>query len=355
MRLYIIANTSFKIPPTILFDTIKQLATHLSTQQSFQLFIIGSHLPASLVSFCNDIESITVLASNEGKQIIKNDKAANIIHFGLDIKANKETKTYFIPLALPSDIPGISWLQKQLLNRRFTYWIKQADKIICLSDWSFKSVSEQLIKYKEKIAIAYLPLSVVPSFEWHELSLNKEKLTSGNQYFLCFAPIKRFTAILKEFSIFKKWQLTTMHLVFVVETPEAKEEALAMLKGYKFRQSISLLASNDIQSVNIAASYVILFEGVSFSKSVWIQEAIQYELPILIDPSLYLPASWVKAGEVFSFTEKDALSNHFKLYYKDELYRQNRAKMGVEWLTALHENHHQNESIAFHKILQNNR
>jgi hypothetical protein len=355
MRLYIIANTAFKIPPSILIDNLKELATHLSSQQSIQLFIIGSHLPPSFVSFCNDIESITILASNEGKQIIKNDKAANVIHFGFDFKATSEAKIYFIPLGIPSDIVGNSWLQKLLLNRRFTNWIKQADKIICLSDWSFKSVSEQFIIYKEKIAIAYLPLSVVPGFEWHELSLTKEKLTSGNQYFLCFAPMERFTAILKEFSVFKKWQQTTMHLVFVVDTPKAKEEAMSILKGYKFRQSIALLVATDIQPINIAASYVILFEGVSFSKSAWIQHAIQYELPILIDPSLYLPASWVKAGEVFSFTEKDALSNHFKLYYKDELYRQNRAKMGVEWLTALHENHHQNESIAIHKILQNNR
>ena len=56
----------------------------------------------------------------------------------------------------------------------------------------------------------------------------------------------------------------------------------------------------------------------------------------------------------FSFSEIAALSNHFKLYYKDELYRIDRAKMSKEWLTALYQNQLQNDSSAIHNIMQNN-
>jgi hypothetical protein len=87
----------------------------------------------------------------------------------------------------------------------------------------------------------------------------------------------------------------------------------------------------------LAATYAILYEGVTFTKSNWILYAIEYEVPILFDAAMNLPEAWLQAGEVFSFTEEQALSNHFKLYYKDEIYRQSRARMGTEWLLKLKE------------------
>jgi hypothetical protein len=49
-----------------------------------------------------------------------------------------------------------------------------------------------------------------------------------------------------------------------------------------------------------------------------------------------VPEAWQQAGEQFSFEEKGGLSNHFKLYYKDEVYRQGRARMGKQWLSDLY-------------------
>jgi hypothetical protein len=40
-----------------------------------------------------------------------------------------------------------------------------------------------------------------------------------------------------------------------------------------------------------------------------------------------------------------ALSNHFKMYYKDEMYRQARAKMGKEWLLEMTEQRNLNHFI----------
>jgi len=355
MRLYIIAKTDFKMTASILWDSVKALAIQLTAQPSFELFIVGDHLPASFVSFCNDMEAITLMTTNESHPILKTDQSPSIIHFGADFKANASAKKYFIPLGLSTDYMGdAAWLQRLLIKRRFTKWMDDAHKVICINDWSFKSISERYIKYASKIKNSFLPINSVPNFEWYELTTTKEKLTLGNQYFLCFAPLERFTPILKEFSIFKKWQQTTMYFVFVVETIQAKELALSTLKGYKHRQSIAILTYDELQLLQLAASYVILLEGVSFSKSIWIQQAIQYEVPILFDPSTGLPDAWLKAGEVFSFSEIAALSNHFKLYYKDELYRIDRAKMSKEWLTALYQNQLQNDSNAIHNILQNN-
>jgi hypothetical protein len=68
--------------------------------------------------------------------------------------------------------------------------------------------------------------------------------------------------------------------------------------------------------------------------------AIEYDIPLLFNndenQNESLPTAWQQAGEQFSFEEKGGLSNHFKLYYKDEVYRQGRARMGKDWLTDLY-------------------
>jgi hypothetical protein len=90
----------------------------------------------------------------------------------------------------------------------------------------------------------------------------------------------------------------------------------------------------------IAASYAILFNSIRFDKTSLIEMAIEYGIPLIFNnaenQSASLPISWQQAGEQFSFEEKGGLSNHFKLYYKDELYLQARARMGKDWLAALY-------------------
>jgi hypothetical protein len=90
----------------------------------------------------------------------------------------------------------------------------------------------------------------------------------------------------------------------------------------------------------IAATYAILFNNIRFDKTSLIEMAIEYDIPLLFNndenQNESLPTAWQQAGEQFSFEEKGGLSNHFKLYYKDEVYRQGRARMGKDWLTDLY-------------------
>ena len=69
--------------------------------------------------------------------------------------------------------------------------------------------------------------------------------------------------------------------------------------------------------------------------------AIEYNIPLLFNndenQTSIVPVVWQQVCEQFSFEEKGGLSNHFKLYYKDEVYLQGRARMGKQWLSALYE------------------
>ena len=336
MRICIHTRTSLNIDPVILLDTVKALVNVYSTHPQYEIVIVGLALPASFTAFCNEIEQVSIIAPKDAIFLYKTTEHHTIIHFGTTIKGAHQIPQLFIPLALPNR-QDHSFVQTYFLKKRFHQWMKKASNVICINDWALTHIKDQYPEYALALHCIYLPSIPVPSFEWQELSKAQEDLTAGHNYFLCVAPIKRFTAILKAFSIFKKWQQTTMHLVFVFDHPKDKEAALLQLKGYKFKQDINIVCTHDICMEWLAATYAILYEGVAFTKSNWILYTIEYEVPILLDAAMNLPESWLQAGEVFSFTEEQALSNHFKLYYKDEIYRQSRARMATEWLLKLKE------------------
>ncbi len=332
MRVLIYTATYLPIPRLILLDRVILLVKEYAAFSENQIYIIGNDWPASFVSYCKEIEQVQLLAQNNTRDLFKTTTNTIIIHFGTHVKSVNRIPLLFIPLQLPNELKNASFLHKMRLNYRFNSWMKLAQKILCVNDWVYSSLITRYTTLSFAIAPVYLPLMDVPTFEWKDLSLAKEQLSSGDNYFLCFAPKERIKEIVKEFSIFKKWQHTTMHLVFVVNNKKEIETALQALKGYKYIQDIAIIAENDLCLEWIAASYAILWEGIGFSKTTWMEYAMQYEVPLLLDADIPLPANWTKSGEVFSFKEKQALSNHFKLYYKDEMYRQAKAMTGKEWL-----------------------
>jgi hypothetical protein len=338
MRLYFIVSSSLKIPDSIMLESVQSIVKTLDPSAMPNLYIVADHLPTSFHHFFKDIGVQNLLNTKEAILSFSTDHSNCILHFGSQIKWAKGASIYFIPLALPPAFKGLSFIKRYLLNKQFSGWMQKAHKVICLNDWSYASVKNIFPQLAAKLAYVRVPYTPVPSFEWQQLSLAKEKLTSGNDYFLCFAPQDRLVVILKEFSIFKKWQQTAMHLVVVFETEQDLALASLTLKGYKFKEDIRLISITQLKIEDVAASYTVLFGGVGFIKSSWVQNAIQYHVPLLFDELIALPDTWKKAGEVFSFAEKNALSNHFKLYYKDEIYRQSRASMGLEWLNELNQN-----------------
>jgi hypothetical protein len=131
-----------------------------------------------------------------------------------------------------------------------------------------------------------------------------------------------------------------MTLVFIFDNEKELVQAQSLLTGYKFKDSIFLKSLSDFEPAWMAASYMILFNTINFDKTVLIEMAIEYTIPLLFNndenQTSIVPEAWLKAGEQFSFEEKGGLSNHFKLYYKDEVYLQGRARMGKQWLSDLY-------------------
>jgi hypothetical protein len=349
MYFFINANSDLSIPNNILDAIIVEMVAVCQDQAELRIVIVRDRYAKKLQELIEGKPMISLATTSEAHLIIKKASKATAVHFGTNMNWARKHPVYFFPIAIPSDFTKLSFLSKILLKRNFNKWLAKTTKILCSNEWALSTLQNAYPECNNKIQQVNLPLQPPNQFAWNELFEVKEQLTKGNNYFLIFASAERFVAILKEFSIFKKWQQTTMNLVVVLENKQQVEKASVLLQGYKFREDIVIHTQDDVCIDWIAASYAVLWEGVDASKTKWIENAIQYDVPLLFDKQIKLPTAWLDAGEIFLFSESQALSNHFKLYYKDEVYRQSRARMGKRWMESISQE--QGTQELFNKIV----
>ena len=340
MRLFILTSSKFAIPRALLCQKVLDIIELGLSSAQIHFYIVGDKLPDSLLTLEQNNDAVTIIKEIAAEKLIKEVTNAAIIHFGADLKGSDQFAHYFIPMSDPSCIPGLSMIHKWSLDKAFKNYLKKSVATYAINEWVTIFLKNKYKGNATKIQEAYLPIHRLPIYEWVALADAKNSLTDGANYFLAFQPLNGFVDMLKEFSIFKKWQQTNMALVFIFENDKEVVQAQALLAGYKFKESIFIKPISKMEPASIAASYAILFNSIRFDKTSLIEMAIEYGIPLIFNnaenQNASLPISWQQAGEQFSFEEKGGLSNHFKLYYKDELYLQARARMGKDWLAALY-------------------
>jgi hypothetical protein len=345
MRLFILTETDFIHPSEIVYQKVLDIIEVGTTSAHLHFYIVGNQVPLAHQDLYTTYGNVTILKKHQAEKLIGEVTNAIVIHFGSELRGSTQFPHYFIPLSCPNLKQNISWITKWRQQITFKKFIKKAVATFAINDWSTDSLRNQYPALEKCIQEAWLPVSLLPKLEWVDLSETRSELTQGNNYFLSFTPIENLIDTLKEFSLFKKWQQTTMALVFIVENNNQLAAAEQILKGYKFKDDILLKTLPALKIEWLAASYAILLDGINFDKTSLIEWAIHYDIPLLINQNTSQPTSWMKAGEVFLFSEKNALFNHFKLYYKDEIYRQARARMGKEWFVELTEHRNSNHFI----------
>ena len=335
MRLFILTDTKLAVSKAILFQKVIDIIDAGTNAAHLQFYIVSNHFPIHFKELFLRSHQVTLLNQLQAEQLIGEVTNASILHFGSELKGSAQFPHYFIPFTHPGLAIDFSFLKRISHQFAFKAYLKKATSVFCLNDWAFNSLQFFYKQYASLFQPAFLQPSALPTFEWTQLSEVKNELTGGNNYFLAFVPIDHFVHTLKEFSIFKKWQQTSMSIVFVFDNETKMQEAVTLLKGYKYKDAVVLKNSAELSQSWIAATYAMLFDGVDFDKTVIMEWGIFYDIPLLFNFIKSQPDSWSKAGSVFSFSEQSALAGHFKLYYKDEVYRQARARMGKEWLQLL--------------------
>ena len=265
---------------------------------------------------------------NATAEYIAGSNSNVLIHFGPVASWAKQLTSYFIPLALPHQIGNLNWVKSWLEKKRFNKTLQGAKKVLALDEWHAQNRpgSERL----------YLEKAPLPSFEWSQLAPVRSALTDGNQYLLAFVDVLDILPIVKAFSVFKKWQLSTMSLVFVMDTVEEKDKASNLLLGYKYRDAVELVSITDFTLEWIAAAYLTIFGAMNSHRFQCLTYTMRYQIPFLMHQdntqNNFICTEIAEAGEYFDFKQPDILANHFKLYYKDEMYR---AAKGIEIQKAI--------------------
>jgi hypothetical protein len=344
MRLFILTDSNFTNSGSLIYQKTWDLIEAGMSLDMAHFYIVGNAIPANYVrlfsshSNYNEYAKVEIVGYQAAQKLMASLTNVIIIHFGADLKGSERFPHYFIPLWHPIFNRSLSLLQNWLQNRKFESFLKKSINTICLNEWVLNTIKLAHPKYAYKASLGYLPTTPLPVFEWQQLAACKDEIAGGNNYFLAFIPLSEMIATLKEFSIFKKWQQTSMALVFVFENEAICAKAKSFLKGYKFKEAIFILPKSGLKKEWIAATYAALWSGAHFDSSFLMEEAVQFHIPLLLNTNNNLPDSWGKAGEYFDFSTKLALSNHFKLYYKDEVYRQARSNMGHAWLNQQNTN-----------------
>jgi len=260
--------------------------------------------------------------------LIADSSASALIHFGPVAIWAKQLPSYFIPMTIPHLTGHLNWVQSWLEKKRFNQTMQKAKKVFALDEWHAQN--------RLGVERLYLEKAPLPSFEWSQLAPVRSALTDGNQYLLAFVDSQDILAIVKAFSVFKKWQLSTMSLVFVMDTEAEKEKAASILLGYKYRAAVELVAVSKFQLEWIAAAYLTIFSGMNSHRFQFLTYTMRYQIPFLMHhdqaAANFIATEMAEAGEYFDFKQPDLLANHFKLYYKDEMYR---AAKGIEIQKAI--------------------
>jgi len=345
MRLFILTESNFSHPSEVIYQKVLDIIEVGTHSAHLHFYIVGNQIPLSHQDLYTTYANVTLLKKHLAEKLIGEVTNAIVIHFGAELKGSKQFPHYFIPLTDPALITHASCWSKWKQRKLFKQYLKNAVASFCINDWSIDSLRKGYSSFAHKFQEAWLPVSLLPKLEWVDLSATREALTQSNNYFLIFLPLENLVNTLKEFSIFKKWQQTTMCLVVVLDSAKALEQAKQIVKGYKYKDDVEFKIEAEIKIEWLAASYAILLDEIDYDKTSIIEWAIHYEIPLLFNQIWSQPDSWLKAGEVFLFSEKMAISNHLKMYYKDEMYRQASAKKGKEWLLELTEHRNLNHFI----------
>ena len=307
MRIFIVSKAAWNIPALLVDQTVVDMVASVNDSTSSEIIVVADGFRSTLPP------GATLMGTQEAEALLLSSANASIVHFGIPLKGSESFTQYFMDLSAPKQLVD-GWIANRLAQMEHKKIVKKASAVYSYID---------------------LPKPHLPKYEWSELALAKTRNTNGDSYFMVFATLNEIVGILKEFSIFKKWQQTSMAILFVCKDTKEMHKAEELVKGYKYRNAVFFKTYESLELIDFAAAYVSIWSVYLPYYTRMIQWAAGMGLPILLNSQTNWPIAYTQSGECFDFTELQGLSNHFKLYYKDEVYKQTRSNYGHAWLNQM--------------------
>jgi len=161
--------------------------------------------------------------------------------------------------------------------------------------------------------------------DWDERETIKQQYTDGREYFFCSAfhtSLEQVTIVLKAFSMFKKWQNSSVKLL-ISETGGLHEALQKLLAHYKYRGDVVIFSSNDIEEeARVAvASFAVVYLPADDYTGLRVLNYLQADLPVF---TCEAGAIREMAGDGVIYCDKNSvedIATKLKTIYKDEKFR----------------------------------
>lgn len=163
----------------------------------------------------------------------------------------------------------------------------------------------------------------------------KEKYADGKEYFLFNGAIhakSNLVNLLKAFSIFKKRQKSSMHLIIATAIIPEKDTFIESLRLYKYRSELKILAGLDETEIHpvTAAAYSCINLSPSGADINILLNSMQSAVPVIAGNNTAAKEILGDAALYANPSSFEAIAEQLMLLYKDENKRNELIKKGIE-------------------------
>jgi hypothetical protein len=208
-------------------------------------------------------------------------------------------------------------IQRTGLSKKY---IRKVESIACTSQTMYDKMVVRYPEVEKKAMVVGRGLHPMFTPVSFSEALNiKEQFTHGKEYFLCVvndANKHLLMNILKAYTIFKKWQQSSIEILLILQT-ENPEVPLNDFASYKHRAHIQVLHRPDIKTESkiVAAAFGMLVPDISFDLMEDVLHAMQCNVPVIwTGKDMPVPGSaFFKSG----ISEKE-IAEKMMILYRDE-------------------------------------
>ena len=206
-------------------------------------------------------------------------------------------------------------------------YAKKAKRIVTVSEFSKKDISERYHVPMEKIAVSYngahdeyKPLS------WEEREVVKKEYADGCEYFVyagALHPRKNILNLLKAFVAFKKRQRSNMKLVMVGRLAWKYDEIEKMREEMPFKDDVKWVGYLNVDQLAkvMGSAYALVYASLFEGFGIPILEALQCDVPAIISNTSSMPEVGGDAALSVDPKDHEDIAQKMEKLYKDETLR----------------------------------
>lgn len=309
-----------------------QFVTFLETLLSF-LIEKNTNITFRVVTTNNSIELKSLNCKTENITVV--EKQNILTQKKNKLKINKTLCSYNYDVVISINDINFSETKKQIciLNSNATQIqlnkkeIKAPTDIIAFTAFTKNHFQQLENEFCRLHQLNQLPIIPFIATSYTDKMQIKDGYADGREYFLYDAnstSTEDIINLLKSFSIFKKWQHSSMKLLILLNSFTSIESLQIKLETYKYKDDVRLIQAdnNEILSNLISASYCFITYCSNTQFPIYISHAIENKVAVICGNDEFHRECF---QDTIMYAEKNninSLADKMKIIYKDENLKQ---------------------------------